>query len=54
MKRPHTYNGGTDKERTEESIRNYYKEWKEIMDLCVSNPSVVVCMTSVWVKVVVS
>ena len=39
---PHTYNGGTDKERTEESIRNYYKEWKEIMDLCVSNPSVVV------------
>ena len=39
---PHTYNGGTDKDRTAESVANYYQEWKEIMDLCVSNPSVVV------------
>ena len=39
---PHVYNGGTDKKRTAESIANYYQEWKEIMDLCVSNPSVVV------------
>ena len=38
------YNGGTDKKRTEESINNYYQEWKEIMDLCISNPSV-----AVWV-----
>ena len=37
-----TYNEGTDKARTAESVRNYYQEWKEIMDLCVSNPSVVV------------
>ena len=33
---------GTDKDRTQESIDNYYQEWKEIMDLCMSNPSVVV------------
>lgn len=39
---PHTYNGGTDKQRSEESIANFYQEWKEIMDLCVSSPSVVV------------
>ena len=39
---PHTYNGGTDKERSSASIANYYQEWKEIMDLCVSHPSVVV------------
>ena len=36
------YNGGTDKERTQESIDNFYREWKEIIDLCISNPSVVV------------
>ena len=36
------YNGGTDKNRTEESKNNYYQEWKEIMDLCISNPSVVI------------
>jgi beta-galactosidase/beta-glucuronidase len=36
------YNGGTDKKRSPESIDNYYKEWQEIMDLCISNPSVVV------------
>ena len=39
---PHTYNGGTDKERSSASIANYYQEWKEIMDLCVSHPPVVV------------
>ena len=40
----HEYNGGTDKKRTQESIDNFYQEWKEIMDLCMSNPSV-----AVWV-----
>ena len=40
--KPCVYNGGTDRQRTEASIANYYQEWKEIMDLCVSNPSVVV------------
>lgn len=39
---PRQYNGGTDKKRTQESIDNFYQEWKEIMDLCISNPSVVV------------
>jgi beta-galactosidase/beta-glucuronidase len=39
---PHQYNGGTDKNRTQESSDNYYAEWKEIVDLCISNPSVVV------------
>ncbi len=39
---PHKYNGGTDKERSVESVANYYQEWKEIMDLCVSHPSIVV------------
>lgn len=39
---PHTYNGGTDKNRSDESIANFYQEWKEIMDLCMSHPSVVV------------
>ena len=38
----YTYNGGTDKNRTQKSKDNFSKEWKEIMDLCVSNPSVVV------------
>ncbi|MCD7937556.1 MAG: beta-galactosidase [Tannerellaceae bacterium] len=38
----HIYNGGTDKKRTQESIDIYNKEWKEIMDFCISNPSVVV------------
>lgn len=39
---PHVYNGGTDKKRTAESIANFEQEWKEIMNLCISNPSVVV------------
>jgi beta-galactosidase/beta-glucuronidase len=36
------YNSGTDKKRSAESAANYYQEWKEIVDLCISNPSVVV------------
>lgn len=39
---PHKYNGGTDKDRTQESIDNYYQEWKEIIDLGISFPSIVV------------
>jgi beta-galactosidase/beta-glucuronidase len=39
---PHQYNAGADKNRTKESLENYYREWKEIIDLCISNPSVVV------------
>ena len=39
---PHTYNGGTDKDRSAESVANYYQEWKEIMDMCISYPSIVV------------
>lgn len=39
---PHTYNGGTDKDRSAASVANYYQEWKEIMDLCISYPSIVV------------
>jgi beta-galactosidase/beta-glucuronidase len=39
---PERYNEGTDKKRTQESVDNFYREWKEIMDLCISNPSVVV------------
>ncbi len=37
-----TYNGGTDKKRTQASKDNFRKEWKEIMDFCMSYPSVVV------------
>jgi beta-galactosidase/beta-glucuronidase len=37
-----TYGGGSDKVRTLESKNNFYQEWKEIMDLCMSNPSVVI------------
>jgi hypothetical protein len=36
------YNGGTDKRRSPESIAGYYREWQEIIDLCISHPSVVV------------
>lgn len=39
---PHEYNGGTDRERSQESIDNFYREWQEIMDHCMSNPCVVV------------
>ena len=38
----HEYNAGTDQNRSQESIDDYYQEWQEIMDLCISNPSVVV------------
>ncbi len=38
----HVYNGGKDVERSAESAANYRREWKEIMDLCISNPCVVV------------
>ncbi|MDR1455466.1 MAG: beta-galactosidase [Tannerella sp.] len=36
------YNGGSDKKRTEESVADYYQEWQEIMDMCISSPSVVI------------
>jgi beta-galactosidase/beta-glucuronidase len=39
---PRVYGGGTDRARTAESVEYYHREWKEIMDLCISNPSVVV------------
>jgi len=39
---PREYNAGTDVKRTPESANNYYKEWKEVMDMLVSSPSVVV------------
>lgn len=39
---PQKYNGGTDKVRTAESEENFYQEWTEIMDMLISNPSVVV------------
>lgn len=39
---PRTYGGGTDSQRTKTSVADYYNEWKEIMDHCMSNPSVVV------------
>lgn len=39
---PLEYNAGTDKNRTSESVLNFYTEWKEIIDLCISNPSVIV------------
>ncbi len=38
---PREFMGGTDRDRTEESAANYYREWQEIMDLCMPFPSVV-------------
>ena len=38
---PHVYGGGTDKQRSAESIANYKQEWKEIMDFGMSNPCIV-------------
>lgn len=38
----HTYTGGTDQPRTAESVGNYYHEWQDIMDFCMSFPCVVV------------
>jgi beta-galactosidase/beta-glucuronidase len=40
--RPYEYGGGTDKNRSAESMENYYREWKEIIDLLISHPCVVV------------
>lgn len=37
----HTYEGGTDQPRSQVSKDNYYCEWKDIMDFCMSHPSVV-------------
>lgn len=37
-----TFMGGKDAIRSEESKANYRKEWKEIMDYCMSFPSIVV------------
>jgi beta-galactosidase/beta-glucuronidase len=37
-----SYFDGKELERSAESEENYRREWKEIMDLCYSNPSVVV------------
>lgn len=39
---PKVFNGGADMIRKAESKTIFYQEWKEIMDLCMSNPSVVV------------
>jgi beta-galactosidase/beta-glucuronidase len=36
------YNEGTDAQRSLESVSNFYREWNEIIDLLISNPSVVV------------
>ena len=36
------YNGGNDCRRSQESKENFHREWKEAMDLCYANPSVVV------------
>ena len=38
---PREFMGGTDRDRTEESAANYYREWQEIMDFCMPFPSVV-------------
>ena len=38
---PNVYGGGTDRDRTAESKACYRKEWREIMDFCMSNPCVV-------------
>ena len=37
----HNYFNGTELKRSPESIANYYKEWKEIIDCLVSYPSIV-------------
>lgn len=38
---PRVYGGGADRARTPQSVENYYREWQDIMDLCMSSPSVV-------------
>lgn len=39
---PWSFNGGTDRNRTQQSYDNYFKEWKEIIDQCGQHPCVVV------------
>lgn len=39
---PHAYVGGTDRERTPESVADYYAEWEQIMDFCMPYASVCV------------
>jgi len=39
---PRVYNGGTDVNRSAESVRTYYKELKEMMDFGISFPSIIV------------
>ena len=39
---PRSFGGGTDRERTAESRDNYHCEWKEVVDMLRSHPSVVV------------
>lgn len=39
---PHIYNGGTDQNRSEASVADYYQEWKEIINFCSPFPCVVV------------
>ncbi len=39
---PRMYNGGKDSPRSQESKGIYYQEWKEVMDFCMSCPSVIV------------
>jgi hypothetical protein len=41
----HNYFNGTEFERSARSEENYRKEWKEIMDLCYSDPCVVTWVT---------
>ena len=39
---PYEYETGVDRQRSAESKVNYYREWKDIMNFCFDNPSVVV------------
>ena len=39
---PRQFNGGTDRQRTQQSAEDYYREWQQIMDFCMPFPSVVV------------
>jgi hypothetical protein len=39
---PYEYETGVDRQRSAESKVNYYREWKDIMNFCFNNPSVVV------------
>lgn len=39
---PRVYNGGKDSPRSQESKTIYYREWEEVMKLCMSSPCVIV------------